>query len=109
MEADKPALPAGRFDARIRQIILKSEREFSQGKNSFYLNIVRARAAKKSESRIKAIFLVRKLVNFNKKFLISFFQKTLTSHFSSPCILIKYLYENIAFKYKTYSPSPQLA
>jgi len=45
------------------------EGKFGQGKNSYNLNKVRARAARTSESWIAAIFFVMNLVKFSKEFL----------------------------------------
>jgi len=47
------------------------EGKFGQGKNGYNLSKVRAKAARRSESRIAAIFFVMNLVKLSKNFLFS--------------------------------------
>jgi len=63
------------------------EGKFGQGKNSYNLNKVRARAARTSESWIAAIFFVMNLVKFSKEFLF---------------LLIKQAYESLLGILKTF-------
>jgi transposase, IS5 family len=75
------------------------EGKFGQGKNGYNLSIIRARAARTSESWIAAIFFVMNLVKFSKEFLFSFLNTVFASFFPQQNTYAQHRIKNITLKF----------